>query len=67
LGRGISVYGDTNMPSFVCADLGMECEWKAKAKTKDELLAKIAEHASSEHGIETIDDELMEKVEAAIK
>jgi predicted small metal-binding protein len=45
----------------------MDCEWKAKAKTKDDLMAKIAEHASSAHGIEEIDDDMMEKVEAAIK
>ncbi|HME52316.1 MAG TPA: DUF1059 domain-containing protein [Candidatus Lokiarchaeia archaeon] len=57
------------MPSFKCSDIeGMEsCTFSTKDKNMDKLMGKIAAHAKEAHGIEEIDDELMEKVKAAIK
>jgi predicted small metal-binding protein len=57
------------MPSFKCADIeGMEsCAFSTKDKNMDKLMGKIAAHAKSAHGIETIDDDLMGKVKAVIK
>jgi predicted small metal-binding protein len=34
------------MPSFECKDIGMSCPFEATAKTEDELMNKIAEHAA---------------------
>lgn len=40
---------------FHCADVGVECRNVAKADTKDELVAKVAEHARKAHGVELTD------------
>jgi predicted small metal-binding protein len=37
---------------FHCADVGVACSSKTTAATKEELLAKVSEHASSAHGVE---------------
>jgi predicted small metal-binding protein len=55
------------MVSFKCKDLGMDCSWSATEKTEKELLAKIAEHARTNHNISKIDDAMMKKVKHAIK
>ncbi|MBE5729385.1 DUF1059 domain-containing protein [Candidatus Parvarchaeota archaeon] len=52
---------------FACKDIGMTCGFKTSAKTKEELMPKIAEHAKTVHGIDPIPPDLMKKVEAAIK
>jgi len=39
--------------SFACADVGVvDCRKVAKAATKEELLAAVAEHARHAHGVE---------------
>ena len=37
--------------SFKCKDIGMECGFETKAKTKEDLTPKIVEHAKSAHNI----------------
>ncbi len=37
---------------FRCADAGVACSTATTAESKDELLAKVAEHARSKHGVE---------------
>jgi len=44
----------------------MECEFTAEADSKEELMTLIAEHASTVHGMEEIDDEMMEKIQGVI-
>ena len=55
------------MPSFKCKDTGMICGFEATAKTEDELMKKIAEHASKAHNMKTIPADVMSKVKKAIK
>ena len=55
------------MPSFKCKDIGMSCGFETTAKTEDELMKKIAEHASKAHNMKTIPPDMMEKVKKAIK
>jgi predicted small metal-binding protein len=55
------------MPSFKCKDIGMSCGFEASAKTEDELMKKIAEHASKAHNMKTIPPDVMDKVKKAIK
>jgi predicted small metal-binding protein len=52
---------------FACADIGMECGFKTEAKSKEELMPKIVEHAKTAHNITEITPELQKKVEGAIK
>ncbi len=52
---------------FACKDIGMSCGFKAEAKNENELMAKIAGHAKSAHGMTNIDSKTMAAVKAAIK
>jgi predicted small metal-binding protein len=52
---------------FKCKDIGMQCGFETKAKTMEELMQKIVEHAQKEHGMKEIPPELQEKVKNAIK
>ena len=49
-----------------CKDVGMECDFVARAQTEEEILKMAAEHAKKEHGMEEIPNEVVEKVRAAI-
>jgi predicted small metal-binding protein len=55
------------MPSFKCTDIGMACPFETNAKTEDELMKKIAEHAAKAHDIKTVPPELAAKIKKAIK
>lgn len=52
---------------FACSDIGMNCGFTASAKTKEELMPKIVEHAKTAHNITEITPDLQKKVEGAIK
>ncbi len=50
---------------FRCEDVGVACKAATKAETKDELLAKVADHAKKVHGVdltETLVDYALTKV-----
>lgn len=55
------------MPTFKCADIGMDCRFAAKAFTKNGLMHKIEEHASDAHKITAFPPDLQAKIESAIK
>jgi predicted small metal-binding protein len=55
------------MPSFSCKDAGVDCDFKAEAKTEEKLMKKIAKHARKGHGYDPIPEEMLEKVKKAIK
>lgn len=54
------------MSSFKCRDIGMDCDFEAKAETEDELMAKIAEHADQAHDMKPIAPDVMDKVKQVI-
>jgi len=45
----------------------MTDDWKATAKTEDELLKKVKEHASKAHNMKDVSPEMMEQIKKAIK
>jgi predicted small metal-binding protein len=51
---------------FSCRATGQDCDFTAEAPTKEELMLKIAEHGKTAHGMETISEEMMQKVNSAI-
>ena len=55
------------MPSFRCKDIGMSCPFAASAKSEDELLKKIEEHAAKEHGMTSLPSGTLTKIRKAIK
>ena len=54
------------MKTIRCNDVGPDCAFTASAETEEELMQKVAAHAS-EHGITEVTPELLEKVKAVIK
>lgn len=42
-----------------CADLGIPCRGTVKARTQDELLQKVAEHAAGKHGVPELNQTLV--------
>jgi len=55
------------VPKFKCKDIGMDCSFKAKAKTEDELMKQIAVHAKEAHNLDPIPEDVLSKVKKAIK
>jgi len=50
-----------------CRDVGVDCDFVARAETEQEILQQCAEHARGEHGIEEIPPELAARVQGAIR
>jgi len=50
-----------------CRDVGMDCDFEARAETEEEILKKAAEHADAVHNMKEIPDEILAKVRAAIR
>ena len=50
-----------------CRDVGMDCDFVARAESEEELLKKAAEHADTAHDMKEIPEELLAKVRAAIR
>ena len=53
--------------SISCRDVGVDCDFTAKADTVDELMQVTAQHAKEAHGFYSIPPELMPVVQAAIR
>jgi predicted small metal-binding protein len=50
-----------------CRDVGMDCDYEARAETEEEILKKVAEHAGTTHNMMEIPEEVLAKVRAAIQ
>lgn len=50
-----------------CADVVPGCQYVARGKDEDEVLAQAAEHAKKDHGFESIPDDVLEKVKSSIR
>ena len=53
--------------SIKCLDVGVQCDFEARAENEAELMKKVAEHAKNAHGITQIPAELLAKVRTAIR
>jgi predicted small metal-binding protein len=50
-----------------CRDVGLNCDFEARADTEEEVLRQAAAHARSAHQIAEMPPELATKVRAAIR
>jgi predicted small metal-binding protein len=55
------------MPSIKCKDLGMKCGFEVKDENRDELIQILAMHAEKTHQLKIIPQELMQRIQKAIK
>jgi len=44
----------------------MDCDFVATGETEQDVMAKAAEHAQKDHGMDKIPNEVLEKVKSAI-
>lgn len=51
-----------------CRHIGPDanCQFSARGETEEEILQQVAEHAKTQHGIDTVDQALIDKALAAI-
>ena len=52
---------------FKCADMGFKCAWIATAKTENELMVLIKDHADKCHNLKEITKDIASKVKSVIK
>ena len=50
-----------------CGDVVPGCEYVARGQNEDEVLARAAEHAKKDHGMQSIPDDVLKKVKSAIR
>ena len=50
-----------------CADVGMDCDFVARAESTEELMGQVAAHAAEAHGITEVSDELAAQVQSLIR
>lgn len=53
--------------SIKCMDVGVDCDFEARAENETELMKKVQEHARTAHGFKDIPPELVAKVKSAIR
>jgi predicted small metal-binding protein len=53
--------------SIKCMDVGVDCDFEARAENEAELMKKVAEHARTAHGFKDIPPEVVAKVKSAIR
>jgi predicted small metal-binding protein len=58
---------EAKMKTFGCKDIGMNCDWKVEAKTDEEIVREVKQHAQNAHNINTMSDELMKKIRSRIR
>jgi predicted small metal-binding protein len=52
---------------IACGDVVAGCAFTASAESEQDLIAKVAEHAAHDHGVQEVTPELASKVKAAIR
>ncbi|GMR05049.1 MAG: hypothetical protein BMS9Abin23_0977 [Thermodesulfobacteriota bacterium] len=50
-----------------CRDIGVECDFEARAETEEELMGKMQEHARKGHGMTDIPEEMVKKLKEAVR
>ena len=50
-----------------CRDVGFDCDAVVRADTEDEILEQAAVHATRDHGLEQVTEEVVQKVLASIR
>jgi predicted small metal-binding protein len=51
---------------FKCRDIGNNCDFQARARSEEEVLHQVSEHAKTAHNMTEISKELADKIRTAI-
>jgi predicted small metal-binding protein len=49
-----------------CRTVGLDCDFVARGESDEQIMAQVAEHAKKDHGMETIPNDVAQKVKASI-
>jgi len=55
------------MKSFTCGEVVPNCEATWVCSSEDEILARVAQHAVEDHGLESVSPDLVAAVRAHIR
>ncbi len=50
-----------------CRDVGFDCDGVVRAETEEEVLKQVAAHAKAVHNLETVSEEVIEKVRQVMR
>ena len=50
-----------------CRDVGFDCDGVVRAETEEEVLQQVADHAKTIHNLETVSDDVIEKVRQVMR
>ena len=50
-----------------CSDVGMDCDFEARADSEEGIMQQAAEHAKTTHNMQEIPEEVIAAVRAAIR
>ena len=50
-----------------CRDVGFDCDGVVRAETEEEALKQVAAHAKAVHNVETVSEEVIEKVKKVMR
>ena len=53
--------------SCACRDIGMECDFEARAESERDLLKQVRTHAREAHSMRSIDAATMTRIRAAVR
>lgn len=48
------------MKVLACRDVGVDCDYKVRGRTVDEVLQKASDHAKREHGIRKVTNDYLD-------
>jgi predicted small metal-binding protein len=55
------------MKVLACKDVGVDCDYKVRGKTADEVLKKASEHARKDHNIKKVTKDYLDSWRARIR
>ncbi len=56
------------MPKTIrCKDLGLDCDYEARADDPEELLELVRHHAHRAHSLEEMSEAMVDKIRAAMR
>lgn len=50
-----------------CREVGLDCNFIARAETEEDLMKQIAAHANTTHGVRVMPDDVIAKVRSVIR
>jgi predicted small metal-binding protein len=50
-----------------CRDVGLDCNFIARAETEEDVMKQIADHANTTHGVKDMPEEVIARVRSVIR